>query len=119
MDDWDTDEEVPKFTINDQEPDPKSPSFFDFILNEIHTWNPLPRSQRFEKQGVVKQNTQKVTALENAQEKVKKIANGFVFFNHFICLKTKLRPSILLKTWNREAAIMTKADIYLMFDVMR
>jgi hypothetical protein len=112
LDDWDTDEEDPMFTMDDQKPDPKSPKFFDFILNEIRSWDPPRRSRRLQKQGTARQNTQKATTLETAQENVKKLANGFVFFNHFICLKTKLRPSILLKAWNRGAAIMTKAQTH-------
>ena len=40
---------------------------------------------------------------------VQKILKGRIFFNHFVSLDTVLRPSVLIKAWNRGAAIMTKA----------
>jgi hypothetical protein len=45
---------------------------------------------------------------EHAVEKLLPIQHGSVIFNHFICTKTKLRPSLLIKAWNRGAAIMIK-----------
>ena len=36
------------------------------------------------------------------------LEEGYVFFNHFIWAETTIRPSTLVKAWNRCAAIMTK-----------
>ena len=44
-------------------------------------------------------------ARENA---LKGLLHGQVFFNHFIRTETILRPSLLLKAWNRGAGIMTR-----------
>jgi hypothetical protein len=46
---------------------------------------------------------------EGHEVELNTILTGKVFFNHFVANDTKLRPSILLKAWNRGAAIMTKA----------
>ena len=37
--------------------------------------------------------------------------HGHVFFNHFIRTETILRPSILMRAWNRGVAIMTRMGI--------
>lgn len=47
----------------------------------------------------------KMRTLSNS---LKDLLHGLVFFNHFIRTETTLRPSLLLKAWNRGAAIMTK-----------
>jgi hypothetical protein len=39
---------------------------------------------------------------------VKHLLHGHIFFNHFVRTETKLRPSLLLKAWNRGAAIMSR-----------
>jgi hypothetical protein len=51
-------------------------------------------------------------AREDNNEELKTLLGGKVFFNHFVVLHTKLRPSILLKAWNRCAAIMTKSQTW-------
>jgi hypothetical protein len=50
------------------------------------------------------------SAAENVPAKCSSLGNGSIFFNHFICLKTQLRHSCLVKAWNRGAAFMTRAN---------
>jgi len=74
----------------DQVPSPDNPSSISYIVQQART--------------------AKITiAQEDHEEELKTLLSGKVFFNHFVALDTKLRPSILLKAWNRGAAIMTKA----------
>jgi hypothetical protein len=40
----------------------------------------------------------------------KTLITGKVFFNYFIAVTTKLRPSTLLKAWNRGAAIISESQ---------
>ena len=42
------------------------------------------------------------------QEQNARFLRGHVFFNHFVRADTTLRPSMLVKAWNRNAAIMCK-----------
>jgi hypothetical protein len=67
-------------------------SFIDYIDRE---------SELFQVFGREKQKQQRSSSLTG-------LLHGLVFFNHFIKTETTLRPSLLLKAWNREAAIMTK-----------
>ena len=113
FDDWDSDEDdIPRTTEADGDPDPEDANFFDAVVKEIQGWNPLRKSPRHAKTDAKTEGkaSQKKSAADKIQEKVRTIADGSVFFNHFECLNTKLRPSILIKAWNKGAALMTKAN---------
>ena len=83
FDDWDSDEDdIPRTTEADGEPDLEDANFFDAIVKATQGWNPLRKSSRHPTTDAKTKGkaSQKKSAAEKIQERVQTIADGSVFF---------------------------------------
>ena len=48
------------------------------------------------------------TEKQDRSKALEDLMDGMVFFNHFVRTETTIRPSLLMKAWNRSAALMMK-----------
>jgi len=110
FDDWESDEEdFPDFEDDDTVPgarEEEEPGFHQYILKTLSEWY----NHRRQTKRATKTGADGVSAYGRCLRDINVLEGGKVFLTHWISIDTKLRPSILLKAWNRGAGIITKAN---------
>jgi hypothetical protein len=109
FDDWDSDEEdYPYIRGKDKIPvRDESKGLYEYVLHTLSDWNDTRPQTKLATQTSTDSG---LSGYDEALEDLNVLKNGTVFVTHFVAITTKLRPSILVKAWNRGAGIMTKAN---------
>jgi hypothetical protein len=121
FDDWEPDEEeFPDLEGEDTVPGARAeeePGFHQYLLKTLSEWY----NHRRQTKRATKTGADGVSAYGRCLRDLNVLKRSKVFLTHWVSINTKLRPSILLKAWNRGAGIITKAnteDIDLVIPVM-
>ena len=109
FDDWDSDEEdYPFIRGKDQIPvRDESKGLYEYVLHTLSDWDDTRPQTKLATQTSTDSG---LSGYDEALKDLNVLKNGTVFVTHFLAITSKLRPSTLVKAWNRGVGIMTKAN---------
>ena len=107
FDDWVSDEDdLPNIQGEDRVSAEQKTGLDEYFLSTLSEWYNMRRQ--------TKKATRKGKGGESQYDRCLKdldvLQKGTVFLTHWVSLKSKLRPSTLIKAWNRGAGIITRAN---------
>ena len=107
FDDWVSDEDdLPNIQGEDKVAAEQKTGIDEYFLSALSEW--------YDMRPQTKKATRKGKGGESQYDRCLKdldvLQKGTVFLTHWVSLKSKLRPSTLIKAWNRGAGIMTRAN---------
>lgn len=106
-DSWSDEEDIPDLRGEDRVPAGEETSIHEYFLKTLSEWHDLrPQTKK-----ATKTSTKSASAYERSLRDLDVLhKKGHVFITHWVTIRTELRPSILIKAWNRGAGIVTKAN---------